>query len=71
MSDHDAGYNHGGGNVSYSGGNTIPCGAIASGWVGPFPPGGQVHTYEFSIKTLDGGGATLGTASATRQFPEK
>ena len=71
MTDHDASYNHGGGVVPYTGKNIIPCGAIAGGWVGPFPPGGQVHTYEFSVKALDSSGNTLGTASATRRFPEK
>ena len=57
--------------MPYTGKNIIPCGAIASGWVGPFPPEGQVHTYEFSVKALDSSGNTLGTASATRRFPEK
>jgi phosphatidylethanolamine-binding protein (PEBP) family uncharacterized protein len=71
MSDHSSSYRHGGGDVSYKGKNTIPCGAIADGWVGPFPPNGQVHTYEFSIKALDANGNTLGVASATRDFPEK
>ena len=71
MTDHDASYDHGGGVVPYTGKNIIPCGAIASGWVGPFPPGGQTHTYEFSIKALDSSGAPLATASAIRRFPEK
>jgi hypothetical protein len=69
MTDHDASYDHGGGVVPYTGKNIIPCGAIASGWVGPFPPGGQTHTYEFSIKALDSSGAPLATASAIRRFP--
>ena len=71
MFDHNASYNHGGGDVPYKGKATIPCGAIKSGWIGPFPPANQVHTYEFSIKALDSKGNTLGTASATREFPEK
>ena len=71
MSDHSSSYRHGGGDIVYKGKNTIPCGAIATGWEGPFPPNGQVHTYEFSIKALDAAGNTLGAASATRDFPEK
>ena len=69
MTDHQASYNHGGGTVPYKGGS-VPCGAIASGWVGPFPPNGEVHTYEFTINALDAGGKILGTAHATRKFPE-
>jgi len=71
MFDHNANYNHGGGTVQYKGGNTVACGAISDGWVGPFPPNGQVHTYEFSIKALDSKGGTLGAASAIREFPEQ
>jgi hypothetical protein len=69
MSDQNAAFNHGGGDVPYLGKLTIPCGAITGGWIGPFPPEGQVHTYAFSIKALDESGATLGTTSATRDFP--
>jgi phosphatidylethanolamine-binding protein (PEBP) family uncharacterized protein len=34
------------------------------------PREGSVHTYEFTIRALDANGSTLGTASATRVFPE-
>ena len=70
MHDHQAAYNHGGGEVAYRGGNVIPCGAIESGWVGPFPPEGQVHTYEFVVKALDGVNNVLGEAHALRNFPD-
>jgi phosphatidylethanolamine-binding protein (PEBP) family uncharacterized protein len=69
MTDHQASYNHGGGTVPYSGGK-IPCGAIASGWVGPFPPSGETHTYEFTIDAQDASGKVVATAHATRKFPE-
>jgi phosphatidylethanolamine-binding protein (PEBP) family uncharacterized protein len=70
MTDHQSAYNHGGGTVAYNGARSLPCGAIASGWVGPFPPNGETHTYEFTLKALDGGGKALGEAHATRKFPE-
>lgn len=70
MTDHQAAYDHGGGTVVYGGGRSLPCGAISSGWVGPFPPNGETHTYEFTVKALDGGGKELGEARATRKFPE-
>jgi phosphatidylethanolamine-binding protein (PEBP) family uncharacterized protein len=69
MTDHQSSYHHGGGTVRYEG-EHIDCGAIASGWVGPFPPDGEVHVYEFTIKALDAGGKVLGVAHATRKFPE-
>lgn len=70
MSDHQSAFHHGGGQVEYHGGRSIPCGAIASGWVGPFPPSGERHSYEFTIRVLDSAGKTLGEAHATRRFPE-
>ena len=70
MADRQSAYNHGGGTVAYTGGRSIPCGAISSGWVGPFPPNGEVHTYEFTVKALDANGKELGEAHATRRFPE-
>jgi phosphatidylethanolamine-binding protein (PEBP) family uncharacterized protein len=70
MTDHEApNFNHGGGTVAYSG-TALPCGAIPSGWVGPSPPEGAVHTYEFTVEALDGAGKTLATARATRKFPQ-
>jgi phosphatidylethanolamine-binding protein (PEBP) family uncharacterized protein len=70
MTDHQASFfDHGGGVVPYKGG-VVPCGAIAQGWIGPFPPGGEVHTYEFTIQARDAAGKVLATAHATRKFPE-
>ena len=62
-------YEHGGGTVTYSGQQTVPCGALDN-YVGPSPPNGP-HTYRFAVTALDAKGGTLGTATATRQFPEK
>ena len=70
MADLNASYDHGGGDVRYSGKGSIPCGAIASGWTGPFPPGGQVHGYQFTITAKDAKGAELGITTASRNFPE-
>jgi phosphatidylethanolamine-binding protein (PEBP) family uncharacterized protein len=69
MTDHQSSYDHGGGTIPYRGGG-IPCGAIKQGWVGPFPPDGEVHTYEFTIEARDASGKVLATAHATRKFPE-
>lgn len=69
MTDHQASYDHGGGTIPYRGGS-IPCGAIANGWVGPFPPNGEVHTYEFTIEARGGSGKVIATAHAVRKFPE-
>jgi len=63
-------FHHGGGAVAYTGQATVPCGAFSSGFVGPSPPPGQVHTYEFTIKALGPGGAVLATTAARRKFPE-
>ena len=70
MNDHNSSFQHGGGDVPYTGKNTIPCGAIASGWILPSPPGGEVHTYEFSIKAIDASGNALASTSAIRNYPE-
>jgi phosphatidylethanolamine-binding protein (PEBP) family uncharacterized protein len=70
MIDRQSSYNHGGGEIPYAGGSQIPCGAIPSGWTGPFPPDGEVHTYEFTITALDSNRSALAAASATRKFPE-
>ena len=64
------GFHHGGGTVGYRGQTEVPCGAFATGFVGPSPPPGEVHTYEFTIKALGPGGAMLATATSRRKFPE-
>jgi len=63
-------FHHGGGTVAYSGRTAVPCGAFASGFTGPSPPPGQVHTYQFSIKALGPNGAVLATTTTRRKFPE-
>jgi Phosphatidylethanolamine-binding protein len=64
------GFHHGGGTVGYRGQPEVPCGAFASGFVGPSPPPGEVHTYEFTIHALGPGDTVLATTKARRKFPE-
>jgi len=52
-------FHHGGGTVAYSGQMAVPCGVFSSGFTGPSPPPGQVHTYQFNIKALGPNGAVL------------
>jgi phosphatidylethanolamine-binding protein (PEBP) family uncharacterized protein len=61
---------HGGGTVGYRGQPEVPCGAFASGFVGPSPPPGEIHTYEFTIKALAPDGHVLATTTARQKFPE-
>ncbi len=63
-------FHHGGGTVGYRGQPEVPCGAFATGFIGPAPPPGEVHTYEFTIKALGPDGALLATTTARRRFPE-
>jgi len=63
-------FHHGGGTVDYRGQAEVPCGAFAKGFVGPSPPPGEVHTYEFTVKALGTNGASLATTTARRKFPE-
>ncbi len=63
-------FHHGGGTVGYRGQPEVPCEAFASGFVGPSPPPGEVHTYEISIQALDPAGKVLGATTARRKFPE-
>jgi phosphatidylethanolamine-binding protein (PEBP) family uncharacterized protein len=64
------GFHHGGGMVGYRGQPDVPCGAFSTGFIGPSPPPGEVHTYEFTIKALGSDGATLATTTVRRKFPE-
>jgi len=59
------GFNHGGGKIAYSG-NSLPYGAFK--YRGPCPPSGS-HTYQFTVKALDGKGKTIATAKASKKFP--
>ena len=63
-------FHHGGGTVDYRGQGEVPCGAFAKGFVGPSPPPGEVHTYEFTVKALGANGAPLATTTARRKYPE-
>jgi phosphatidylethanolamine-binding protein (PEBP) family uncharacterized protein len=63
-------FHHGGGTVAYAGRAAVPCGAFSSGFTGPSPPPGQVHTYQFSIKALGPNGAVLATTTTRRKFLE-
>ena len=64
------GFDHGGGTVGYRGQPEVPCGAFSTGFIGPAPPPGEVHTYQFTVKALGANGAVLATTSARRKFPE-
>ncbi len=64
------GFHHGGGTVGYRGQPEVPCDAFASGFVGPSPPPGETHTYEFTIEALDPAGKVLAATTARRRFPE-
>ena len=60
-------YNHGGGKIKNYGGETvIQPGAFK--YKSPCPPRGS-HTYEWSITAI-GDKKKLGTAKATREYPE-
>jgi phosphatidylethanolamine-binding protein (PEBP) family uncharacterized protein len=63
-------FHHGGGTVGYRGQPEVPCGAFASGFVGPSPPPGEIHSYEFTIKALAPDGHVLAATTARRKFPE-
>ncbi len=56
---------HGGGMVPYQGGN-VPAGSFS--YIGPCPPPGHQHRYQWTVRALDGGGRTLATASSMRPF---
>ena len=62
-------YNHGGGTVPYKGQASVPCGAL-NNYSPPSPPSGS-HSYQITVTAFGPGNANLGTATSTRQFPEK
>jgi len=64
------GFHHGGGTVAYDGHGAVPCGAFATTFLGPSPPRGTVHTYEFTVKALGADGVELATTTTQRKFPE-
>jgi phosphatidylethanolamine-binding protein (PEBP) family uncharacterized protein len=62
-------FRHGGGTISYQGGNQVATGAFS--YTGPCPPPGQRHNYRWTVRALDAGGKTLATASAAAPFPPR
>lgn len=70
MKDFNANFRHGGGTAEYTGGNTIPEGALKD-YQGPCPPMGAKHTYQFTVQALNAQkNLILGEGVATRKFPE-
>ncbi len=64
MTDLDAPhFNHGGGRVAYSGGK-VAAGAFQ--FVGPCPPAGSTHRYEWTVTAFNGRGLRLGFARAVK-----
>tara|TARA_Y100001968_G_scaffold215440_1_gene198200 strand:- start:252 stop:659 length:408 start_codon:yes stop_codon:yes gene_type:complete len=61
-------YNHGGGSVEYSGGNTIQPGVFK--YKSPCPPG-RVHTYRWKAIARDENGEKLAIATSKRDYPEQ
>ena len=69
--DHNAAFNHGGGEVAYRGSGDIPSGAFGGAYRGPCPPAGQVHAYEWTVEALDADKNVLAEGKATGAFPMK
>ena len=63
-------FSHGGGTVGYRGQTEVPCDAFASGFIGPAPPPGEVHTYEITVKAFATDGTLLAATTEQRKFPE-
>lgn len=62
-------YNHGGGEIAYTGSSSIQEGALKS-FNGPCPPGGA-HRYEITVQALNADKKVIvGQGSAIRQFPK-
>jgi phosphatidylethanolamine-binding protein (PEBP) family uncharacterized protein len=60
-------FHHGGGAVAYSGGGSVPEGAID--YIGPCPPAGAIHRYVWTIEALDSTGKILAHTTAEGRFP--
>jgi phosphatidylethanolamine-binding protein (PEBP) family uncharacterized protein len=63
-------FHHGGGAVGFRGQPEVPCDAFGTGFIGPAPPPGEIHTYEIIIKALSPSGVVLATTTTRRKFPE-
>ena len=62
-------YQHGGGQVAYSGAGDIPAGAFDGAYNGPCPPSGATHTYVWTVCALDANRKALAEGKATGRFP--
>lgn len=62
-------YNHGGGTVPYKGQSAIACGAL-NNYSPPSPPSGS-HSYQITVTAFGPNNSNLGSATFTREFPEK
>ena len=61
---------HGSGHVDYSQEPVIKAGAVKGTYVGPRPPPGKVHNYQFTVKALDKDGKLIGIGIQSRPYPE-
>jgi phosphatidylethanolamine-binding protein (PEBP) family uncharacterized protein len=59
-------FHHGGATVDYQGGH-VKKGAIP--YIGPCPPRGEHHRYQWTIEARDAAGKVTATAKATQTFP--
>ena len=60
-------FKHGGSTIPYRGSDAIPRGAIR--YIGPCPPKGERHRYQWTIEALDNLDKVLGQASTAAIFP--
>jgi phosphatidylethanolamine-binding protein (PEBP) family uncharacterized protein len=66
LRDLDVDYDHGGGVVTYAGGEKVPGGAFT--YKSPCPPNGP-HIYEWTITALDSDGRVIGKTTAQKRYP--
>ena len=60
-------FNHGGGKVAYGGGDKVAAGAFQ--FIGPCPPAGSTHRYEWTVTAFNARGVRLAFARATERYP--
>jgi hypothetical protein len=60
-------FHHGGSAVAYRGSDAVPKGAIR--YIGPCPPRGERHQYQWTIQAINASGKVLAEARATASFP--
>jgi hypothetical protein len=61
-----ASFEHGGRKLDYAGESTIPADTFK--YIGPCPPLNATHTYQWTIRALDGADVELGATTATGMF---